>query len=846
MMTPSPINDISYYEVDTSKDYYTNEIEPQGKWIGLGALALKLGPMVETDAYRKIFNGLSQDGKPLCQGIGKDHRHGWDLTFSAPKSVSIIWAGETKEVQQKIEEAQQRAVEEAFIFVQEKVVATRRGHGGSIHENVAGLIGATFEHCSSRDLDPQLHTHLLVANVAPRLDGSWGTLESKYFYSWQKAIGAMYRSSLSRGLQELGYEVEEIANEDHFEIKGIDKKVSEYFSKRKKAILESMKSLGFDKAASKAGDYITLNTRAKKKEIERSVLLANWRAELESFGHSSEYISTLRNKHIDIVSEALPLQHILSELTSKQAVFKLQDIYAAAAKEAQFKYIPFYCIQDTVSELLSDKELVFLEVEKGKHKLYTTQSMLQAERKLIHSAEQLNSDLAYKLEKSNIDKAINFQEKQLGFQLSQEQVEAIYSVCQSSLDIVQGKAGAGKSISMASMRLAYEENGMKVCGATVSRQAALQLEQDTGIKSSTLAALLKDIKRSPNKYKNTVILLDEAGQLGSPDLLQLVNSVISVNAKLVLLGEQEQTDAINHGGSLRYLSQKLGCTRLNKIRRQRESWARDAVNELRSGNSLAALKKFNAKGLLNIEENKDAAQQSLVKNWQSYVKSNPTKESMILTHSWKEAVSISKLVREHYKEQGMLGDENIEVECAVSNKYISFSFSAGERVRFTKNDYRRNFTNGALGTITDVEKVHGDIKFCVRLDNGELVNFKQTEYSDENGRLNLVQAYASTVYSSQGATVDGDTFVLYTTGMDRASSYVAGSRHKDKCHWFASGKELDSSSVSEHTAHQNEQRIRSMARHMSVDRKNSLAIEYLPDEGSEKVNEKSEEAELVD
>lgn len=511
MMTPSPINDISYYEVDTSKDYYTKEVEPQGKWIGLGALVLKLGTMVDTSDYRKIFNGLNKSGIPLYQGTREDHRHGWDLTFSAPKSVSILWAGQTKEVQQKIEDIQQRAVEEAFIFVQEKVVATRRGHGGSVHESVAGLIGATFEHCSSRDLDPQLHTHCLLANIALRLDGSWGTLESKYLYSWQKAVGAIYRSSLSRGLQELGYEIEEIVNEDHFEVKGIDKKVCEHFSKRKTAILEKMKSLGIDKAASKAGDYITLNTRAKKKDIERSVLLANWKSELESFGHSSEYMSTIRNQHLEIVAEALPLQHILSELTSKQAVFKLQDIYAAAAKEAQFKYIPFYCIQDTVCELLSDKELVCLQVEKGKDKLYTTQSMLKAERKLVQSAEQLNSDLTFKLEKSDIDKAIKFQERLLGFQLSQEQIEAIHSVCQSGLDIVQGKAGAGKSISMTSMRLAYEENGMNVRGATVSRQAALQLEQDTGIKSSTLAGLLKDIKRSPNKYKNTVILLDEAG-----------------------------------------------------------------------------------------------------------------------------------------------------------------------------------------------------------------------------------------------------------------------------------------------------------------------------------------------
>ena len=143
----------------------------------------------------------------------------------------------------------------------------------------------------------------------------------------------------------------------------------------------------------------------------------------------------------------------------------------------------------------------------------------------------------------------------------------------------------------------------------------------------------------------------------------------------------------------------------------------------------------------------------------------------------------------------MLGPENMLTECVVSNQTLYFAFSKGEWVRLIKNDYKRDFTNGQQGTVTQVLQLEGDIRFTVKLDNGRTIVCQQSDYCDEQGRLQLVQAYASTVYSSQSATVDGDTFVLYTTAMDRAASYVAGSRHKDNCHWFVNDQELDAQAV---------------------------------------------------
>ncbi|WP_421131756.1 hypothetical protein [Alteromonas sp. A079] len=162
-------------------------------------------------------------------------------------------------------------------------------------------------------------------------------------------------------------------------------------------------------------------------------------------------------------------------------------------------------------------------------------------------------------------------------------------------------------------------------------------------------------------------------------------------------------------------------------------------------------------------------------------------------------------------------------------------------MRFTKNDYKRDFTNGEQDTITQILQQRDDIRFTVKLDSGRSVSFYQSDYSDKQGRLQLVQAYACTVYSSQGATIDGDTLVLYTTAMDRAASYVAGSRHRENCHWFINAQELDAQpNITEKDKPPDmTTRLKKLAHSMSIDKHKTMAIEYLigQEKGREKFNQ---------
>jgi ATP-dependent exoDNAse (exonuclease V) alpha subunit len=309
----------------------------------------------------------------------------------------------------------------------------------------------------------------------------------------------------------------------------------------------------------------------------------------------------------------------------------------------------------------------------------------------------------------------------------------------------------------------------------------------------------------------------------------LMRGAEKAKAKIILVGETAQLKSIKQSGCLAYLSKLLGHSELTSIYRQRQLWARTMVVDLRSGASMSAINTMRAKGLLNLFETKDKTLEALIDAWHAYTLANPNKDWMIMAFSWKDVEPLNELVRKRLKDREVIGDEDIEINCVVSQKVMSLKFSVNDRVRFTNNDYERAFTNGDLGTVTAISEFEDEYYFFISMDNGHRVRFKVSDYSDEKGNLHLVHAYASTIYSSQGSTVDGDTFVLYTTSMDRAASYVAGSRHKDNCHWFVNGRELDDYNDDAITEERNlqESRIETLAKCMRTSRHKAIALEYL-------------------
>ncbi|WP_342340263.1 AAA family ATPase [Brumicola pallidula] len=540
-------------------------------------------------------------------------------------------------------------------------------------------------------------------------------------------------------------------------------------------------------------------------------------------------IINIRNASLFKPLEPIPVMFLLMRLTEHEAVLDVIDIYKAVAIEAQFYNSSLACIHNTVEQILTHDWLVSLGKDAKGRALYTTQMMIDIERSVVELATYLHLDESYKMNDQAIEQAIAAQENNQGFEMSEEQQASVQGVCQTGLDILQGRAGAGKSTSMQAVRIAYESQGIKVKGSTIAKKAAVQLENDTGIESKTLASTILEIEKRPSRYSNSVILVDEAGLIPTSDLLMLMRGAEKAKAKIILVGETAQLKSIKQTGCLAYLSKLLGHSELTSIYRQRQLWARTMVVDLRSGASMSAINTMRAKGLLNLFETKDKTLEALIDAWHAYTLANPNKDWMIMAFSWKDVEPLNELVRKRLKDREVIGDEDIEINCVVSQKVMSLKFSVNDRVWFTINDYERAFTNGDLGTVTAISEFEDEYYFFISMDNGHRVRFKVSDYSDEKGNLHLVRAYASTIYSSQGSTVDGDTFVLYTTSMDRAASYVAGSRHKDNCDWFVNGRELDDYNDDAITEERNlqESRIETLAKCMRTSRHKAIALEYL-------------------
>ncbi len=272
---------VAYFKHMAEDEYYTSETEVEGEWDGRGAERLALeGPVTKAE-FEAALNGLDpKTGEALVQTSNKSHAPGWDMTYSAPKSVSVMWALSPEADRKKIKTAHRQAVHAATTQLEDSHAFTRRGKGGAIREPVAGLTIARFHHHTSRDLDPQLHTHAFIFNMAPRQDGSWGSLVSRDLYKAQKETGATYRRHLANALERQGFAVER--NGTGFRLKAIPHSIERAFSKRRQAIEQAADTYGYK--TPKGMEMAALRTRQAKRPKERAALFKAWQAETKALG----------------------------------------------------------------------------------------------------------------------------------------------------------------------------------------------------------------------------------------------------------------------------------------------------------------------------------------------------------------------------------------------------------------------------------------------------------------------------------------------------------------------------------------------------------------------------------
>jgi len=274
---------LQYYAHLGQDDYYLRDGEPPGGWAGEGAARLSLAGPVTKSEFEAALKGIDpKTGERLAAlgGRSQDHAAGWDMTFSAPKSVSVLWALSEARDRPAIESAHRAAVSTATRYLEQTAAWARRGKGGATREPTAGLLMATFDHHTSRELDPQLHSHVFIFNLAPRRDGTWGAIVSRELYKAQKQAGAEYRRALARELERAGYAIDRSA--DSFRVAAIPHHVERAFSKRRQTIEAAATEHGY--RSPKGMELAALRTRQPKRDVHRGALFNAWRAEARDLG----------------------------------------------------------------------------------------------------------------------------------------------------------------------------------------------------------------------------------------------------------------------------------------------------------------------------------------------------------------------------------------------------------------------------------------------------------------------------------------------------------------------------------------------------------------------------------
>jgi Ti-type conjugative transfer relaxase TraA len=416
-------------------------------------------------------------------------------------------------------------------------------------------------------------------------------------------------------------------------------------------------------------------------------------------------------------------------------------------------------------------ELVALGRDGQGRERFSTRDMLATEQRLERSAGQIVARSSHGVAPASLERAIGAGEGR-GLRLGGEQRGALERITRrEDLSLVVGYAGTGKSAMLGVAREAWEAEGYQVRGAALSGIAAESLEGGSGIQSRTIASLEHGWAQGRDVLTaRDVLVIDEAGMIGSRQMERVLSAADAAGAKVVLVGDAEQLQAIEAGAAFRALTERHGAAEITEIRRQREDWQRAATRELATGRTGAALDRYEAAGMVRGHETREAARSALVDGWDAVRQARPEASQVMLAHTRADVAELNHLARARMRAAGggltpALGEDQV-----IQTERGERTFAPGDRVMFLRNERSMGVKNGTLGTL---EQINGPT-LTVRVDGADRreVRFDLKDYAQ------IDHGYASTIHKSQGVTVDHG-HLLASDGLDRHAAYVGMSRHRE-------------------------------------------------------------------
>lgn len=744
---------INYYKNEYKKgDYFSEEGSVIGVWGGKGAEKLGLNGQVEEKDFVNLAEG--KDPKTEEQLIRYrrtsenhvGHRAGFDITFSAPKSLSLTsLVGEDKRIIELHEKSVSRAMQEV-----EKYAMVRNGENGK-DELTGNLVYAKFTHETSRALDPQLHTHVVVINMTKHEEKGFRALQPVELYRSQELGTRIYYTELAKGLKELGYEIELGKSNGQPEIKGRKENYLTHFSQRSQQIKEELASKGLESSFYNRFNAAHETRENKKKDISKENLASWWKSRTEMFDinekksveeaikKSQEQVLEKKDNNAIKESVNLSIEHNLernSIVEERELLTKALDVR---------KHLGKYTIDDIKEEIsnrLETKELLQEQGEKATR--YTTKEMQDLERENIaivnNSKGKVNQIESSQQVKDALTKweQLKSQESGKEVKLNDEQRKAAESILTSKDQVVgiQGRAGVGKSFSLSFVKSEAERNGVEFRAFTPTTKAADNLRQD-GIEANTVAKLKEEVKTGELK-KGGIWVIDEAGMVDTRSMNTILKTAQEREIKVVLVGDTRQHEAVQAGRAFDQLMKEgMKTDEISQIVRQKEERFRDLVKDLSQGKAENAINRVKEVGKVyeirdeikegNRTEYFDNSKQRYKTMAELYVASSNKGSVLAVAPTNNERRQINEAVRTELKEKGEIAKEGLETEILVNKnitgaeRKLAQNYQAGDKVGYLYGSKQHGIEAGEYLRVTKVDVSSNNI--TVAKNNGQEITY---------------------------------------------------------------------------------------------------------------------------
>ncbi|MDP9383715.1 MAG: AAA family ATPase [Actinomycetota bacterium] len=447
-------------------------------------------------------------------------------------------------------------------------------------------------------------------------------------------------------------------------------------------------------------------------------------------------------------------------MTRESSTFSRREVLQAFA-EAAGTGARVREIEARADAFLARQTVVELEPAAGECR-YTTRHLLGVEQALLDDATRRGADAVAMAGEDAVDAALAARPT-----LAEEQRRLVLALTRGrgGVQVIRAAAGTGKTFALDAAREAWQRAGVPVVGCALSARAACELRDQAGVDATTIARLRYRLDTGTELSPGSVLLVDEAGMVGTRDLAALARTTARADAKLVLVGDDCQLPEIDAGGAFRALAQRLGAIELSEVHRQREPWDREALAALRGGEVDRFARDYHEHGRIVAAPNADAARDTLARDW--WEAHERGEHALMIAHRRTDVVELNARARERMREAGRLRGDELHT--------ADRSFAVGDRVITTRNDRRLDVVNGQTGALAAIR----DGRLRVELDTGRSVELPERYARDGH----LDHAYATTAHHAQGATV-ARTFVLGSDELYREWGYTALSRHRDQARFY--------------------------------------------------------------